>query len=196
MNTIADEAREGGGNRSWSNEEPAAASGVVPEAVARVTERSKHVMTSLGEIVAILMRYPAYRHLFLADLEWLVAPALAVGQFAIARAQRTESGQTAPIAAILWASVSEDVDARLTSQLGGPVRLKPHEWKSGPITWLVEGIGEPRAVKALIEQALLGPLKGISLKVAARDADGKPQVQIVTAPKSASAEAVAPNGAA
>ena len=189
MNTVRDEAREAGGNRSRSKEEAAPLPAWSPEAAAWVAERSKRAVTSLGEIVAILMRNPAYRHLFLADLEWLVAPALAAGQFAVARAQHKESGQTAPIAAILWANVSEDVDARLTSQLGGPVRLKPHEWKSGPITWLVEGIGEPRAVKALIEQALLGPLKGISLKVAARDADGKPQVQIVTAPKSASAEA-------
>ena len=94
---------------------------------------------------------------------------------------------------MLWASVNDETDARLSSNLGQHsggasvahpqphTRLKPQEWASGPHAWLVEAVGDPRAVKALVDQTLAGPLKGRGLKVVTRGADGKPALQILHA---------------
>lgn len=88
-----------------------------------------------------------------------------------------------PLAVLLWASVSDEVDARLAASPSTTVRLKPAEWKSGPHVWLVEAVGEPRAVKTLIDQSLAGPLKATGLKIVSRDDKGKPTVKIVRAPE-------------
>jgi hemolysin-activating ACP:hemolysin acyltransferase len=152
-----------------------------PEEVSRVAERAKRIAAAFGEIVSVLMRTPAYRHLFLADLEWLVLPAIATGQFALAEA-RQKDGLSMPVAVLLWATVSEEVDVRLTSNLGQPVRLKPSEWASGAQAWLVEAIGDRGAVKALLDQTLAGPLSGRSFKVASRGADGKTVLRVLRAP--------------
>ena len=47
----------------------------------------KRLAATLGEIVSVLMRSPQHRHVFLADLEVSVLPALATGQFALAEAK-------------------------------------------------------------------------------------------------------------
>ncbi|MFG5383078.1 toxin-activating lysine-acyltransferase [Yoonia sp. R2-816] len=43
----------------------------------------------------------------------------------------------------IWASVSEEVDAKIRDHIKGgvfPVRLKPEEWQSGQINWLLDVI--------------------------------------------------------
>ena len=42
----------------------------------------------------------------------------------------------------LWANLSPEVDARLTQNLAAPIKLRPDEWRSGPILWLVDIIGD------------------------------------------------------
>jgi cytolysin-activating lysine-acyltransferase len=146
---------------------------------ARVNEMAKLMATALGEIVSILMRAPAYRHVFLSDLEWCVLPAIASRQFALAHVRHSESGLEAPVAVVMWASVSADVDARLTANLGQPIRLTPSEWTGGPHAWVIEAVGDRRLVRTLIEQTLAGPLKGRTLKLSIRDEKGQPVVQTV-----------------
>ncbi len=159
-----------------------AARKVSPGDAAKINALTKRLSTSLGEITALLMRSRQHRHVFLNELEWLVVPALATGQFAIAEGQNKESGLATPRAAILWASVSKEVDTRIAAQAGGPIRLKPSEWASGTHTWLVEAIGEPRAVKVLVDQTVAGPLKSRGLKIITRGPTGKPAVQHLRAP--------------
>ena len=149
----------------------------------------RRVAAAFGEMVAVLLRSPQHRHMFLADLEWLILPAIATGQFALAEARQKETGMGAPVAVLLWASVADEVDARLSSNLGQAMRLKPAEWASGANAWLVEAVGDPRAVKALVDQTLAGPLKGRGLKVATRGADGKPAMQILRAGEGGAAAA-------
>ena len=155
----------------------------------------RRVAAAFGEIVAVLLRSPQHRHMFLADLEWLILPAIATGQFALAEARQKETGMAAPVAVLLWASVADEVDARLVSACASVahqqprVRLKPAEWASGGNAWLVEAVGDPRAVKALVDQTLAGPLKGRGLKVATRGADGKPAMQILRAGEGGAAAA-------
>jgi cytolysin-activating lysine-acyltransferase len=59
--------------------------------------------------------------------------------YAIALALRR--GRLAGIA--IWASVSEEVDAKIREQIKAgvfPVRLKPEDWTSGKINWLLDVI--------------------------------------------------------
>lgn len=63
------------------------------------------------------------------------------------RASRTgpDLGQLAGIA--IWASVSPEVDAKIREQIKAgafPVRLKPEDWTSGEVVWLLDVIAPTR----------------------------------------------------
>jgi RTX toxin acyltransferase family len=58
---------------------------------------SKRMMAAFGEAVSVLMRSEVHRHQFMADLEWLVLPAIATGQFSIIDAQSKSIGFTQPV---------------------------------------------------------------------------------------------------
>jgi hemolysin-activating ACP:hemolysin acyltransferase len=156
---------------------PAQRSAFTSEDAARLAEMARRIAGTFGEIVALLMRAPQYRYAFLADLEWMVMPAIASGQLVLGEVQHKDSGISAPVAVIMWACVSDEVDARLTASLGTAIRLKPTEWTSGAHTWLVEQVGDAGVVQALIDRAFAGPLKGRTLKVAGKGPDGRPVIQ-------------------
>jgi cytolysin-activating lysine-acyltransferase len=150
-----------------------------PEQIAEVQRRaakSKQLQASFGGIVVLLMRNPEFRNCTLADLEHLVLPALSNGQFTIAEAQEKKSGLMTPVAAILWASVSEEVDQRLSKTQDQPLKLAPNEWKSGDIPWLIAAVGDPRLIKALQQRLQESVLKDRPLKSRSTDTDDKPVV--------------------
>jgi cytolysin-activating lysine-acyltransferase len=134
---------------------------------------AKHVAASFGEIVTLLMRSPADRQRSLQDLEWMVAPALMTGQFAVADAQSKETGVVMPVGAVLWAFVSPEVDKRLSETGDQGLRLTAAEWRSGEIPWIVMAIGEPKVVGGLLQQLAKTVFKGKPAKIRARGADGK-----------------------
>jgi cytolysin-activating lysine-acyltransferase len=54
---------------------------------------------------------------------------------------------------LFWASVSPEVDARIAEQTKAgafPVRLKPEDWKSGNIVWLLDVIAPTRDLATLV----------------------------------------------
>jgi hypothetical protein len=61
----------------------------------------------------IFSRSPAHKHYSLADIEWTVVPPVAAGQFYVVEITDKERGFRAPVAAVTWALVSQEVDARL-----------------------------------------------------------------------------------
>ena len=132
---------------------------------------------AFAKITMVLMRTPKYRQMLLSDLERLLVPALATGQFLIAEVWDKASGSTVPVSAVLWATVSDAVDQRLTSSAVEPVRLKAGEWKSGNIPWLVAVAGETRAAARLLKVVAERHFDGSGLRTIARDADGKPAVR-------------------
>lgn len=118
----------------------------------QIAQAVKNLNAGFGEVVGLLMRDPKCRHLSLADLEWLVLPALAANQMMSARGKvkdkaGNEAGLTVPLAFVLWAKVSEEVDRKLEAQkkAGAPLRLAPGDWTSGDIPWLVLGVGAKEA---------------------------------------------------
>ena len=159
--------------------EPLAASGQAPmsEETRKRAAAALQLSAAFAQVVTVLMRSPQHKHLALADLEWLVFPPLTTGQFAIANVQAKEGGASMPAALVLWASVSPDVDKKLSENLSGPMRLRPDEWKSGDILWLIEAVGDGRVVPGLLKQLSENALKGREVKMRVRGQDGKPAVR-------------------
>jgi hemolysin-activating ACP:hemolysin acyltransferase len=152
----------------------AAASSGVTSAPQRTTT-VRQVDLALGQIVSVLMRSPQHKHYSLADLEWLVWPAVASGQFRIVQAQQAAGTAAAPVGVALWATVSADADKKL-SDLTEPARLRPNEWRSGNFPWLMELVCDARVQQALLKDLGETTFKGRAIKMRVRDADGKMQV--------------------
>ena len=140
---------------------------------------SKLISASIGAVCVVLSRSARHKHYSLADIEWMVLPAVFSGQFFVAEAANTETGHRAPVAVITWARVSADVDQRLTERMGKPVRLRPDEWTCGDIHWLVDAVGDPRAIVGALKSLMEGPFKGIDVKVATTDGQGAPRVEML-----------------
>jgi hemolysin-activating ACP:hemolysin acyltransferase len=134
---------------------------------------AKHVASSFGQIVTLLLRSPQDRKRPMEDLEWMVIPALQNGQFVVAEAQSKETGIVAPAAAVLWAMVSESVDERLSQNLDQPVNLGPQDWRSGSIPWIIAAFGDNRVIGGLLQQLATNVFKAEPAKIRTRGADGK-----------------------
>jgi hemolysin-activating ACP:hemolysin acyltransferase len=152
---------------------------------------------SFAQIVSVLMRDPNYRSLAIADLEWLVLPAVAAGQFRLAHATMAAEGMPAegaaaeqrgalvPAAVALWARVSPLVDKALSENLDKGVRLNPGAWTSGDILWLIAIGGHPRAVPAFLKQLREHEFKDRPVKMRRRMPDGARVVVDLHQPQSA-----------
>lgn len=135
--------------------------------------RAKMVSASLGAIVSILMRSAEHKQHTLADLEWMIGPAIARQQFAIVESAQGSSGLVVPIATTLWALVSPGVDQRLSSDLERPVRLTPAEWTSGDIPWIIVAAGDGPALTSLLQKVTETRFAASPPKIRVRGRDGK-----------------------
>jgi hemolysin-activating ACP:hemolysin acyltransferase len=148
-----------------------------PEEAQRRAAYSHRISAAFGEIVSVLMRAPAYRQLTLAGVEELVVPAVITGQFFLAEAHSKENGFTSPVGVVLWASVSPEVDYRLSTTLDQPFRLGANEWKSGDILWLVDAIGDQRIVGGMLKHLQSTPWKGRNVKLRMKNPQGQTEVK-------------------
>lgn len=155
----------------------AGAQGFSQEAIGAAT--SKLISASIGDIAVLFSRSSKHKHYSLADIEWLVLPAVFSGQFFIAEASHAETGHRAPVAVVTWARVSPELDQRLTVNVGQSFRLRPDEWSSGDIFWLIDAVGDPRTVVGALEALLQGPFKDRDVKVASVDAHGTPHIEML-----------------
>lgn len=144
-----------------------------PEEAKRRAVLAKRAAASFGEVISLLMLSPTEKHYTLQDLEWLVVPAIMTGQFAVADAQSRETGAVMPVGAVLWAHVSADVDRQLSAALDTAPRLRPQDWKSGDIPWIIMSIGDPKVVGGLLQQLTKTVFKDRPAKIRAKGPDGK-----------------------
>lgn len=119
----------------------------------------------VGQIVGLLTQSQAHRHLFLADLEWLIGPPMALRQF------RLFHDGKQPVAVALWASVSDEVEKEL---IAGRPRLRPNEWKSGNNLWLIDLVAPSvsngsKAAEALVQEMASKVFQGRRFKMRAFD---------------------------
>lgn len=162
----------------------AAAGGTSADAEARKRQGANlswRIAAAFGNIVTVFMRSPQHRHLTLQAIEETVVPAVLTRQFYLTQAQSNDNGITAPIGVVLWASVSNDIDQRLCANLATPLRLTTNDWKSGEHLWLMEAIGEPKVVSAMLQQLQKSAWGGRTIKMRAKDSSGKIVVRSLTA---------------
>ncbi len=81
-----------------------------------------------------------------------------------------------PIAVVLWARVSSEVDRRLSDTENETTALNINEWRSGNIPWIIEAIGERKALGKLLHQLVTTVFKTTPPKMRTTGADGKPTV--------------------
>ncbi len=133
---------------------------------------SREVAGAFGDAVTVLMHSPFHRAIFLPELEWLIAPGFACGQYAIAHRTDAKTGTQSAVGFVTWATVSDEVSRRLIGANGKP-RLKPEEWRSGKTAWLIEAAGEADATRNLISSLVAKQFSNSGLNVMQLGADGK-----------------------
>jgi hemolysin-activating ACP:hemolysin acyltransferase len=147
-----------------------------PEIALKEKERgetaSKSQLTRLGEITSVLMRSKQHRLMSLAELEGLTLPAIRTGQYSMAEAQSKSNGQTVPVGVVFWASVSPEVNSRLTDAADRPVQLTPDEWSRGDSLWLIDAVGDPKVIQAMLKTLKEKQWDGRVVRFKIRDASG------------------------
>ena len=133
---------------------------------------SREIAGAFGDAVTVLMHSPFHRAIFLPELEWLIAPGFACGQYAIAHRTDAKTGTQSAVGFVTWATVSDEVSRRLIATNGKP-RLKPEEWRSGKTAWLIEAAGEADATRNLISSLVAKQFATSGLNVMQLGADGK-----------------------
>jgi hemolysin-activating ACP:hemolysin acyltransferase len=132
--------------------EPAAAKTLDPAVIAQITAFKTRLQASIGEVVLAMLNLPRYRNQTLADLMHLVVEPMTRDRIAIAKAGgEGKVEETAGIA--IWASVSDEVDAKIREQIQArvfPVRLKSEDWASGETTWLLDVIAPSQKVATAV----------------------------------------------
>ncbi len=95
-----------------------------------------------------MMGLQHFRYQTDADLQPLVLRPLNSDRIAIAHPKTTEHAALVDIAGFAsWASVSDEVDLKIREQIKTgtfPIRLKPEDWNSGPVNWLLDVIAPDR----------------------------------------------------
>jgi cytolysin-activating lysine-acyltransferase len=101
---------------------------------------------AFGQIVLALLTTHRYRHLPISELQGLVLDPLLRDKIALATANNPDGTTVPAIAAIgFWASVSDEVDARIQEQVTAgvfPIRLKQEDWASGTRVWLFDIVAQ------------------------------------------------------
>lgn len=163
---------------------------MTPEEVQTSLARSRRTLASLGELVAVIMSSPQHQSMTVTQLRNFVGPAIATGQFLVASAHNKVRGAATPVAAVVWANVSAEVDRRLSENLDQPLTLNANEWTSGQIPWLVAAVGDQRMIQHLVATVQQKSLKGRTLKARVTGEDGKHAVRTFsTAPDAPAASA-------
>jgi hemolysin-activating ACP:hemolysin acyltransferase len=127
---------------------------------------------AFAKIVSLMMTSPAHNHLHVNDLKWLVVPPVLLEQFAIVEAVPSGAVLPSPFAAALWATVSPEVDHRLSEDNARSVRLAADEWQSGDIFWIIDAFGHPDIVPAFLEELVATRFPGKNPKVRVIDKQG------------------------
>lgn len=131
-----------------------------------------------GEIMSVMLQSPRHKNVTLETLARQMVPAFMSDQYVLARAQ-ADNVDVPPTAVgvAFWASVSDEVDSRLSADPLEPIEIKPDEWRSGDIIWLLDIVAAPQVSAALVKSIREKVGADKVIKVRAANADGKPSVK-------------------
>lgn len=125
-----------------------------PEVAKKIADLRASLRESFGKIVMTLMMVPRYRSQMLTDLQHLVLEPMLKDRVALAYRTKAKDDPAADMTGFaFWASVSEEVDARIREQISNgvfPVRLKPEDWNSGEINWLLDVVAPDQETIAMV----------------------------------------------
>lgn len=142
---------------------------------------SSALAMSFGKVVSVLMFSDRHSRMSLHDVSAAVLPAVAANQFVVAEARQkvpgTDQEVTAPVGALLWARVSDEVDRRFSADPSRPTQLTSEEWTGGDNYWVIESVGAPKVVEAMMRELMEGPFKGRIMKFRWTGMDGQQQIQ-------------------
>lgn len=135
-------------------------------------DRGVTVSHVLGEITWLISQSPLHCNLRVADLAWLVMPALAHKQFHLFR-----DGDKS-IGVALWANLDAEGERKIAEGLLQPGnQLSEADWMAGDRLWLVDLIApfataENRHREVMFADLLTGKLKGRAFKTLRLDPAG------------------------
>ena len=135
--------------------------------------RSHLAAARLGGAVALMLGSPRHRNMPLGMLRRCLIPAMSRGQMSLVEAGAPESGETAPVALILWAKVSDETHARLLKDLDKAMILDPEEWSGGENYWIIDAIGPERFVAPAIRSLRKGAFKDKIVHFRARESESE-----------------------
>lgn len=111
----------------------------------------------LGQVITVISAVPRYRHHPIADLTHMVIDPLLRGRLSTAIPQSLQEQANSPgglNGLIIWATVSDTVDAKIRTQIEAevfPVRLVGDDWKSGQRLWILDVIAPtPELAKTML----------------------------------------------
>jgi hemolysin-activating ACP:hemolysin acyltransferase len=142
----------------------------------RLTANARRQSLMFAEAIIVMMRSPQFKWVTIGEIESLVMPAISTGQFRFARMRSHAKATATPIGAMLWASVSDDVDRRIRANLDQPIRLAPGEWRDGPHVWLMALAGDPKVTHQLLTQVHDGLPGKPPIMMRVRGIDSKPTI--------------------
>lgn len=107
-------------------------------------QRPLDKISAVGHAVWLMSQSALHKHLFVTDIEWLLLPPIAAGQFRLWRKDNM------PLAFASWAFLNEETENRMVEGKG---RIGPGAWTSGDRLWLMDLIapfgGKEEALKEL-----------------------------------------------
>jgi cytolysin-activating lysine-acyltransferase len=129
-----------------------------------------------GQVVWLMMNTPQFRHVFVADLEWMVLPPILLNQYRLLRVDNRT------VAFAGWAYLSETAEKRLQE---ANARLAPVDWKGGDRLWLINVFAPFGHQEAILNEVREIALAGKTFKMHRHMPDGRVSVETVTgaAPK-------------
>lgn len=119
----------------------------------------------LGDVVWLMTHSPNHKHLFIADLEWLVMPPVMLRQFRLVR------GKDKPQAFVTWANLNEEAEQRM---MAGHTRLRPSDWNAGDRAWIIDLIAPFGGQEAVLKEVKQRLFAEKTLKLLQPGKEGKP----------------------
>ena len=117
---------------------------------------------SFGELTMAIMQTARYKHQSIADLQKLFLEPMLRNRVAVARKEDKIVGFA------VWASVSDEVHHGIREQIAlqaFPVQLRPQDWTSGPIRWLLDVIALDRHTATSVVDGLRQQIGGGDLNL-------------------------------
>jgi len=128
------------------------------ETVEKILDIRGKLQTALAQVTLALTSTPRYRHQSIMDLTWMVLEPLARDRIAIATPKQDDANpllKDSMAGVAIWATVSEEVDARIREQIRAgvfPIRMRPEDWTSGDQAWLLDVIAPSRKASSAVLQ--------------------------------------------